>query len=93
LEYKEAFYIDRGSKNAIFESFSENVPAKFYINSATAHKAYPCKKVSKSYAEVVVHSALETSNHPTINKLIVQNILPTCQLQMGMTELQADFYF
>ena len=31
--------------------------------------------------------ALETSNERTINKMIVNQVLPTCQLQMGMTEL------
>jgi 4-deoxy-L-threo-5-hexosulose-uronate ketol-isomerase len=88
LDYKEALYIGRGNKNIVFESFSANKPAKFYINSATAHTVYPCKKVTKSDAEVVVLGALETSNHRTINKLIVQTVLPGCQLQMGMTELK-----
>jgi 4-deoxy-L-threo-5-hexosulose-uronate ketol-isomerase len=32
---------------------------------------------------------METSNHRTINKLLVNSVLPTCQLQMGMTELKA----
>ncbi len=88
LDYKEALYIGRGNKNIVFDSFSANKPAKFYINSATAHTVYPCKKVTKSDAEVVVLGALETSNHRTINKLIVQTVLPGCQLQMGMTELK-----
>ena len=89
LDYKEALYIGRGNKNILFESLSVENPAKFYINSATAHAVYPCKKVSKADAEVVVLGSLETANHRTINKLIVQSVLPTCQLQMGMTELKA----
>ncbi len=32
---------------------------------------------------------METANHRTINKLLVNSILPTCQFQMGMTELKA----
>ena len=31
--------------------------------------------------------SLEESNHRNINKMIVNQVLPTCQLQMGMTEL------
>lgn len=31
--------------------------------------------------------SLEMSNERTINKMIVNQVLPTCQLQMGMTEL------
>ena len=29
-----------------------------------------------------------TANHRTINKLIVASVLPVCQLQIGMTELE-----
>jgi 4-deoxy-L-threo-5-hexosulose-uronate ketol-isomerase len=89
LDYKEALYIGRGNKNIVFESFSDKIPAKFYINSATAHATYPCKKVSNAEAEIAVLGTLETANHRTINKLLIQSILPTCQLQMGMTELKA----
>ena len=32
---------------------------------------------------------METANHRVINKLLVNSVLPTCQLQMGMTELKA----
>ena len=31
--------------------------------------------------------SLETSNHRNINKMLVCQVLETCQLQMGMTEL------
>ena len=31
--------------------------------------------------------SLEGSNHRNINKMLVNQVLPTCQLQMGMTEL------
>ncbi len=31
---------------------------------------------------------LETSNARTINKLLVNSVIQTCQLQMGMTELK-----
>jgi len=89
MDYKEVLYIGRGNKEVVFESFSEKEPAKFYLNSATAHTKYPCRKISKAMAEVVELGALQTANHRIINKLIVQNVLPTCQLQMGMTELKS----
>ena len=31
---------------------------------------------------------LEESNHRIINRMLVKEVVPTCQLQMGMTELQ-----
>ena len=39
-------------------------------------------------AEKVELGSLETSNHRIVNKLIVNSILKTCQLQMGLTELK-----
>lgn len=87
LDYKEALYLGSGNREVYFESKDKNNPAKFYFNSATAHKNYPDKKVTKANAQVMELGSLETSNHRNINKMIVNQVLPTCQLQMGMTEL------
>jgi 4-deoxy-L-threo-5-hexosulose-uronate ketol-isomerase len=89
LDFKEALYIGRGTKEVAFTSSDPAKPAKFYINSAPAHHAYPTKKVSKAEAEVVELGTPETANHRVINKLLVNSVLPTCQLQMGMTELKS----
>lgn len=88
LGYKEALYIGKDTAEVTFESEDSNQPAKLYINSAPAHHKFPSKRVTKQEAEVVELGSLETANHRTINKLIVNSVLETCQLQMGMTELQ-----
>jgi 4-deoxy-L-threo-5-hexosulose-uronate ketol-isomerase len=88
LKYKEALYLSKETKSVTFESNDSNSPAKFYINSAPAHKIYPSKKITKNEAEIVELGSLENSNHRTINKLIVNSVVKTCQLQMGMTELK-----
>jgi len=87
LGFKEALYIGSGDREITFASKDANKPAKFYFNSATAHASYPCKKITKEDAISLEMGALETSNHRTINKMIVNQVLPTCQIQMGMTEL------
>lgn len=87
LDYKEALYIGRGDRNVTFQSDDASKPAKFYINSTTAHKEYPCRKITKADAVVAHMGSLEMSNERNINKMIVNQVLPTCQLQMGMTEL------
>ncbi len=87
LSFKEALYIGRGERNVVFESKDPANPALFYFNSTSAHTTYPCRKVSKSDAVSVHMGSLETSNERTINKMLVNEVLPTCQLQMGMTEL------
>lgn len=43
--------------------------------------------MTKSDAVVAEMGTLEGSNHRNINKMLVNQVLPTCQLQMGMTEL------
>jgi len=88
IGFKEALYIGKGKKEVIFASKDQNNPAKFYINSAPAHHAYPTKKVTKADAEIVELGSLETANHRVINKLLVSSVVETCQLQMGMTELK-----
>lgn len=89
LDFKEALYIGKGTKIVTFTSADKLKPAKFYINSAPAHHKYPTKKVSKAEAEIVELGSPETANHRVINKLLVNSVLPTCQLQMGMTELKS----
>ena len=72
----------------IGESKDAANPAKFYFNSVTAHRNYPDKKVTQADAIVAEMGSLEGSNHRCINKMLVSQVLPTCQLQMGMTELK-----
>ena len=97
--HKEAMYIGMGSKDIVFESDDKNNPAKFYINSAPAHKTYPTKliKLSGTPSEDVVIvkpenkkelGSLAEANHRTINKFILPGQVETCQLEMGMTHLE-----
>ena len=88
LDYKEALYLGSGERDVVFESKDAANPAKFYFNSTTAHRNYPDKKVTKADAIVAQMGSLECSNDRNINKMLVSQVLPTCQLQMGMTELQ-----
>ena len=87
LSYKDALYIGSGDREVFFESKNGSKPALFYFNSTTAHTSFPCRKVTKSDADSVHMGSLEMSNERTINKMLVNQVLPTCQLQMGMTEL------
>ena len=89
LAFKEALYLGMGNKDVVFKSLNPGQPAKLYINSAPAHCSFPNKKVSKSDAEVKILGNTESANHRVLNKLIVNGIVETCQLQMGMTELKA----
>ena len=87
LAFKEALYVGSGDRDVFFCSKDAEKPAKFYFNSCVAHTSYPNKKITKKDAVVAHMGSLEMSNERNINKMIVNQVLPTCQLQMGMTEL------
>ena len=88
IKYKEAIYLGRGTRDVQFGSDDASKPAHFYINSAPAHKEFPIKHVTMDKAEVVDLGTLETSNARRINKLLINTVIGTCQLQMGLTELK-----
>lgn len=88
LGHKEALYVGSADVEVFFRSVDATNPARFYFNSAPAHKSFPNKKVTLSDAIVIETGASSDSNARRINKLIVRELLDTCQLQMGMTELK-----
>lgn len=88
VKNKEAVYIGRGSKSVKFKSVDKSNPAKFYLSSTPAHKEYPTILVNKDKANILNMGALDTSNERTIYQLIIPGIVESCQLVMGLTELQ-----
>lgn len=88
VAHKEALYIGKGAKEVYFESKDATRPAKFYINSTPAHHTYPTRRVTKEEANKIELGAVETANHRIINQMLLHTVIETCQLQMGMTELQ-----
>lgn len=76
-----------GAQSVVFKSIDASRPAKFYYNSAPAHTRYPDKKITLEEASPTTLGDAATSNRRTINKFIVPDVLPTCQLTMGLTKL------
>lgn len=96
LHFKDALYVGRGNKDVTFRSKDDTNPAKFYINSTTAHKEYKTQLITidgrkgSLKANSFAAGSMEESNDRVINQLIVNNVLEEgpCQLQMGLTELK-----
>ncbi|WP_020683365.1 5-dehydro-4-deoxy-D-glucuronate isomerase [Marinobacterium rhizophilum] len=86
---REALYIGQGAKEVSYSSVDSAEPAKFYYNSAPAHTAYPTRKITLEEAAPVTLGDAASSNKRTIYKYIVPDVLPTCQLLMGLTQLEA----
>lgn len=88
LDFKEALYIGKGAKQIIFKSDSTNQSARFYLNSTSAHKELPTRRITLKDANVLQMGSPLTSNERQINQLLISKVIETCQLQMGMTELR-----
>ncbi len=85
---REALYVGQGAKSLEFFSVDAAQPAKLYFNCAPAHVAYPHRRITLAEASPETLGSAETSNRRTIYKFLVPNVLPTCQLLMGMTQLE-----
>nr|MBP7473098.1 5-dehydro-4-deoxy-D-glucuronate isomerase [Prevotella sp.] len=94
LKFEEALYVGRATdkENKEIELISKNPakPAKFYMNSACAHTAYPTKKVTLAEANNINAGSDKESNKRVIHQVIIDGVagVRTCQLQMGITELK-----
>ena len=87
IGHRDALYVGKGAKEVVFASIDTATPAKFYYNCAPAHTTYPTKKVTPDEVSPVTLGDNLTSNRRTINKYFVPDVLETCQLSMGLTEL------
>ncbi len=86
---QDALYLGRGIAAVSFASADPANPAKFYINSSPAHAAHPSRLVTKAQALVKELGAPETSNRRTLSQYLHPEVLPTCQLLMGLTRLHS----
>ena len=87
LGYKDCLYITKGTKEVTFASADPEHPAKFYMVSAPAHCAYQTRLIKMADANHRPLGSVDTCNKRTINQFIHPDVLKTCQLSMGMTEL------
>ena len=87
LGFQDCLYITMGTKEVTFSSADGTKPARFYLVSAPAHKAYKTTFLSIADANKRPCGAAETANARVINQFIHPDVLPTCQLSMGLTQL------
>jgi len=85
---REALYVGAGAQDVRFRSADPAQPAKFYCNSAPAHRSYPHRRITLAEASPQTLGDARTANRRTINKFIVPGVVDSCQLTMGMTVLE-----
>lgn len=88
LRNRDGLYVGMGAKEIEFSSDDPENPAKFYLNSAPAHRVCPTVLIKPENCARVELGSLEESNHRTICKYILPGQVESCQLVMGMTSLK-----
>ena len=83
----DCLYVGRSTKEVIFSSLDQSMPAHFYILSSAAHHNYPTAICTKEQAQPVQLGEVATSNKRTIYKYIHLEGIQSCQLVMGLTIL------
>lgn len=84
---RDGIYVGRGHKDLTFRSVDEKNPAKFYITSCPAHTTYPTVKIDITKARKVPCGSVEDCNKRVINQYIHPEVMKSCQLAMGLTQL------
>jgi len=86
---RDGMYIGRGTQDILF--FSENPlqPAKFYISSCPAHTTYPTVRIDITKAKKVPCGDAANCNKRVINQYIHPEVMKSCQLTMGLTQLES----
>ena len=87
LGYEDCLYITKGTREVFFGSVDSANPAKFYAASYPAHKV--CKTTLLTMEKANHRPLGETNfaNKRVINQFIHPDVLETCQLSMGLTQL------
>ncbi|WP_297437567.1 5-dehydro-4-deoxy-D-glucuronate isomerase [uncultured Clostridium sp.] len=90
LNSNDGLYIGKGIKEVSFKSVSKENPAKFYINSAPAHKEYKTVKIEFANANPVKLGEKKSLNERTIYQYVHPAVCESCQLLMGLTMLEPE---
>ncbi|MZI93002.1 5-dehydro-4-deoxy-D-glucuronate isomerase [Vibrio sp. CAIM 722] len=88
LNYLDALYLSMGEQDVEFSSLEQSDPALLYCLSAPAHHCYPSRIITREQARYVELGTTENANARTITQYLHPDVLPTCQLCLGVTHLK-----
>ena len=87
MNERDGIYVGRGNRDLKFKSVDPKNPAKFYMTSCPAHTVYPTVKIDITKARKVPCGSVEDCNKRVINQYIHPEVMKSCQLAMGLTQL------
>ena len=88
LKAGDMLYLGKGVKEIRFASADPAEPAQFYFVSFPAHTTYPAALIRRPEAEQEALGSSSGANQRTIRRYIHARGAKSCQLVMGITELQ-----
>lgn len=88
LNYLDALYLGQGERDVEFVSLDTAKPASLYCLSAPAHHIYPSRTILREQARQIELGSTDNANARRITQYLHPDVLPTCQLCMGITHLQ-----
>ena len=88
MNSRDGIYIGMGNQEIIFKSNDVQTPAKFYVSSCPAHCTYPTVHIDITKAKKVPCGSVEECNKRVINQYIHPEVMKSCQLSMGLTQLE-----
>ncbi|MEP7453642.1 5-dehydro-4-deoxy-D-glucuronate isomerase [Phyllobacterium sp. SB3] len=88
LATRDCLYVGKGVVNVVFESVDTANPAKFYLLSTPAHAAHPSVLIKPEQANKLILGDQLTANKRTLFQYIHPDVCESCQLVMGMTQLE-----
>jgi len=89
LANRDALYVGKGDHALSFSSQDAGTPAEFYLLSYPAHAVWPTTLIHGADQVPVVLGEPATANRRSIRKLIHLEGARSCQLVMGMTQLDS----
>ncbi|RWP85315.1 MAG: 5-dehydro-4-deoxy-D-glucuronate isomerase [Mesorhizobium sp.] len=87
LQARDMLYLGMGIADVSFASADADAPAKFYLLSAPAHRAWPSRLIRIGDAKRLDLGSKDTCNERSIFQFIHADGVKTCQLVVGMTQL------
>jgi len=88
LRQRDGLYVGRGTKEVVFTSADRKQPALFYFVSYPAHAEYPTTHAPFEKSTPTRLGTVEDANKRTIYKYIHAGAIKSCQLVMGLTQLE-----
>ena len=87
LGYEDCLYLSKGAKEVSFGSLDGSNPSRFYLASTPAHKVCKTTLLTMDNANHRPCGESDQANQRVINQFIHPDVLETCQLSMGLTQL------